>query len=208
MLCPRIILKGKRLTLKTELAFELNQHPLIVGPRRYRYHSPIISAEWCVFTNHPWERGLINFAPEEEALALDTYRTWARLFTQVRYFSWIIDRFHLSTRAYPRQHARREVGFASLEDILLPLGFRVALLTRSPESFAQARTDRLRVSGNPQQYDDLGTFLREQELFRELVAQSRLPSRQFDVSGHDVPRVAEETAGGLEQTGGLYVEDG
>ena len=75
-LCPKIILEGTRLTHKTEIAFGLNEHPRIVGPRKYRYHSPLISAEWCGFTNYPWGRGLINFEPQEEALALDTYRTW------------------------------------------------------------------------------------------------------------------------------------
>jgi hypothetical protein len=70
-LCPKLILEGTRLTFKTEIAFALNEHPEVVGPRRYRYHSPLISAEWCAFTNFPWGRGLINFAPEEEALALE-----------------------------------------------------------------------------------------------------------------------------------------
>jgi len=34
-LCPKIILEGTRLTFKTEIAFELNEHPRIVGPRNY-----------------------------------------------------------------------------------------------------------------------------------------------------------------------------
>jgi hypothetical protein len=96
-LTPKIILEGTRLTHKTEIAFELNEHPRIVGPRKYRYHSPLISAEWCAFTNFPWGRGLINFEPHEEALAIETYATWTRLFELQRYYSWIIDRFHIST---------------------------------------------------------------------------------------------------------------
>jgi hypothetical protein len=44
-LCPKVILEGTRLTSKTEIAFALNEHPRIVGPRRYRYHSPLVSAE-------------------------------------------------------------------------------------------------------------------------------------------------------------------
>jgi len=44
-LVPKIIIEGIRLTYKTEIAFELNEHPRIVGPRKYRYHSPLISAE-------------------------------------------------------------------------------------------------------------------------------------------------------------------
>ena len=67
-LCPKVILEGTRLTFKTEFAFELNEHPRVVGQRKYRYHSPLISAEWCTFTNYPWGRGPINFEPHEESL--------------------------------------------------------------------------------------------------------------------------------------------
>ncbi len=56
-LCPKIILEGTRLTQKTELAFALNEHPRLVGPRKYRYHSPLVSAEWCGFTNVRWDAG-------------------------------------------------------------------------------------------------------------------------------------------------------
>jgi hypothetical protein len=99
-LCPKIILEGTRFSRKTEIAFALNEHARIVGPRKYRYHSPLISAEWCSFTDFPWGRGLINFLPEEEALAIETYQTWAKLFELQRYYSWIVDRFHLSTVMY------------------------------------------------------------------------------------------------------------
>src|ERR1700690_3659134 len=91
-MCPKLILEGTRLTFKTELAFALNEHSRIVGPRKYRYNSPLISAEWCAFTNFPWGRGLINFDAAEESLALETYQTWVRLFELQRYYSWIIDR--------------------------------------------------------------------------------------------------------------------
>src|SRR5258708_37296129 len=84
--CPKIILEGTRLTRKTDIAFALNEHPRIVGPRRYRYHSPLISAEWCAFTDFPWGRGPINHAPEEEARAHETYATWARLFGLQPYY--------------------------------------------------------------------------------------------------------------------------
>jgi hypothetical protein len=53
MLCPKLILEGTRLTYKTDIAFALNEHPRIAGPRKYRYPSPLISAEWCAFTNFP-----------------------------------------------------------------------------------------------------------------------------------------------------------
>ena len=77
---PKIILEGTRLTGKTDLAFALNEHPRVVGARRYRYHSPIISAEWNGLTRDPWGASLINFEPEYEETVLETYRTWVRLF--------------------------------------------------------------------------------------------------------------------------------
>src|SRR5688572_9409743 len=115
-LCPKIILEGTRLTNKTDIAFALNEHPRIVGPRKYRYHSPLISAEWCSFTNFPWGRGMINCEPNEEAQAMETYRTWVHLFELQRYYSWIIDRFHLSTRAYQMDRHGKNYDFGWLEE--------------------------------------------------------------------------------------------
>jgi len=202
---PKVILEGTRLTHKTDLAFALNEHPRVVGPRKYRYHSPLVSAEWCAFTNFPWGRGLVNFRPEEEALAMETYATWARLFELQRYYSWIVDRFHVSTRVYQLQARGRDLDFRWLEDRLLPLGFRIVLCTRAPESFAAARAERLRVSGKPSQYDDLDPFVREQELFRRCVKESVLPSVEIDVSDGSVARAADRIADWLEETGGLYL---
>jgi hypothetical protein len=202
-LCPKVILEGTRLTWKTEIAFALNEHPRVVGPRRYRYHSPVVSAEWCGFTPWPWGRGLIDFAPEEEARALETYRTWLRLFELLPYYSWIVDRFHLSTRVWQRRHAGRDVDFRWLEERLVPLGFRLVLCTRRDESFAAARERRLLVSGNPRQYDDLGVFMAEQSLFRELAAGSALPRLELDLSDDDVPAATERIADWLEASGGL-----
>jgi hypothetical protein len=202
-LCPKLILEGTRLTHKTDIAFALNEHPRVVGPRKYRYHSPVISAEWCAFTNVPWGRGLINFEPQEEALAMETYATWARLFELQRYYSWIIDRFHISTVVYQRRSHGREFDFRWLEERLLPLGFRLVLCTRSPESFAQARAERLKVSGNPGQYDDLTPFIAEQDEMRFEVGRSLLPSFELDVSDDDIAGAADRVATWLEATGGL-----
>ena len=206
-LTPKIILEGTRLTFKTEIAFALNEHPRIVGPRKYRYHSPVISSEWCAFTNYPWGRGPVNFAPEEEERALETYRTWARLFELLPYYSWIVDRFHVSTQVYQRLARGKHYDFQWLEERLLPLNFRIVLCTRDPGSFEAARARRLPVSGKPDQYDDLRVFIDEQELFRELVAQSRLPSIDLDVSDDDIGRACDRIADWLEKTGGLYMED-
>lgn len=206
-LTPKIILEGTRLTFKTDIAFALNEHPRIVGPRRYRYHSPVVSAEWCAFTNFPWGRGLINFAPQEEALALETYATWVRLFELQRYYSWIVDRFHLSTRMYQLMARGKDYDFRWLEERLQPLNFRLVYCTRTPDSFAAAREKRLAVSGKPDQYDDLSRFVREQVLLDRLVGESSLPVLKLDVSDNDIPAAVERIAGWLEATGGLWMPD-
>ncbi len=205
-LTPKIILEGTRLTFKTDIAFALNEHPRIVGPRRYRYHSPLVSGEWCAFTNFPWGRGLINFEPQEEALAMETYATWVRLFELQRYYSWIVDRFHLSTRMVQRMAHGKDYDFRWLEERLLPLNFRLVYCTRSPESFESAREMRLKVSGKPSQYDDLSLFVREQEVLDRLVAESLLPVLKLDVSDNDIPAAVERVADWLEATGGLWME--
>jgi thymidylate kinase len=204
-LCPKIILEGTRLTSKTDIALALNEHPRIVGPRKYRYHSPIISAEWCALTNVPWGRGLINFEPEEEALAMETYQTWVRLLELQRYYSWIVDRFHISTQTYQLHTYGKRYDFNWLERRLEPLGFRIVFCTRSPESFQKARSERLKVSANPSQYDDLQTFIEEQELMRSLVEASMLRVYTLDISNNSIPAAVERIADWLEETGGLYL---
>lgn len=206
-LCPKIILEGTRLTFKTDIAFGLNEHPRIVGARKYRYHSPVISAEWGSFNNEPWGRGLINFQPQEEAHALETYRTWVRMFELQRYYSWIVDRFHISTRMFQLQEHGTDYDFTWLEDRLIPLGFHLVFLTRSPESFAAARQKRLKISGNPSQYDDLGRFVEEQKLLVRLIGESRLPTLTLDISDDNVPGAIERIADWMESTGGLYAKE-
>jgi hypothetical protein len=206
-LCPKIILEGTRLTSKTEIAFVLNEHPRIVGERKYRYHSPLISAEWGSFTNYPWGRGLINFSPEEESLAIETYHTWIRMFELQRYYSWIIDRFHISTRSFQMEHHGKDYDFTWLEQRMLPLGFHIVFVTRSPAGFEAARRERLKVSGNPAQYDDLTIFIKEQDQMRNLVAESILPKMTLDISDNDINQAVEQIADWLESTGGLWMED-
>ncbi|HEY5156697.1 MAG TPA: hypothetical protein VII93_01865 [Anaerolineales bacterium] len=205
-LTPKIILEGTRLTCKTDIAFALNEHPRIVGPRKYKYHSPLISAEWCAFSNYPWGRGMINFEPHEEALAMETYATWVRLFELQRYYSWIVDRFHISTRACQLATRGKDYDFRWLEERLLPLNFRLVFLHRTPGSFAAAREQRLQVSGKPDQYDDLSVFIREQELMQRLVCESILPRLELDISDNEIPRAVEQIADWMESSGGLYME--
>ncbi len=205
-LCPKIILEGTRLTFKTEIAFALNEHPRIVGPRKYRYHSPIISAEWCAFTNFPWGRGLINFEPHEEERAMETYRTWIHLFELLPYYSWIVDRFHISTQVYQKKAYHKDFDFRWLEERLQKLGFHLVFCTRLPQSFATAKNKRLQVSGNPTQYNDLNQFILEQELFQDFISQSILPTLVVDVSDNDVPRAINKIADWMEETGGLWAK--
>jgi hypothetical protein len=203
-LCPHLILEGTRLTHKTDIAFALNEHPRFVGPRKYRYHSPIISAEWCALTNTPWGRGLINYEPQEEARAMEAYRTWLRLFQLLPYYSWIIDRFHLSTLAWQQSIGRPPPDLAWLDRELAELNFHLVLCTRRPETFAAARSERVTVSGRPEQYDDLDLFVREQASLQQLAASSRLTWRKFDVSDGEVARATDEIVAWMAQTGGLY----
>ena len=197
-LCPKIILEGTRLTHKTETAFRLNEHPGIVGPKKYKYHSPIISAEWCSFTNFPWGRGMINFEPAEAELAMETYSTWVHLFELQKYYSWIIDRFHISTMVYQTAQGRN-YDFTWLEDRLLRLGFGIVLLTRKPESFEEARSQRVKVSGKPDQYDNLKILVEDQMRFRKLVAKSLLPHCEIDISDGNIDRVSDEIAEWLRE---------
>ena len=206
-LCPKIILEGTRLTGKTDLAFALNEHPRLVGVRKYRYHSPIISAEWNGFTKSPWGASLINFEPQYEGIVLETYRTWAKLFELYRYYSWVVDRFHISTQAWQRIYANKSFDFAWLERRLAKLGFRLVFCWRSPDSFEEARRRRLKISGNPSQYDDLSIFLREQEVVQEFVDQSLLPKLVVDVTDNRIDRVVKQVADWLEATGGLTAQD-
>jgi hypothetical protein len=197
-LCPKIILEGTRLTHKTDIVLRLNEHARIVGPRKYRYPSPLISAEWCGFTNFPWGRGLINFEEHEEKKALETYRTWVRLFELLKYYSWIVDRFHISTIVY-QSHQGRHYDFKWLEERLRPLGFCIIFCTRAEESFARAREKRLKISGEPKQYGNLSIFIEEQEEFRKAISTSSLPHFEVDVSSDDIESACDTIADWMEK---------
>ncbi len=205
-LTPKIILEGTRLTHKTDIAFALNEHPRIVGPRRYRYHSPILSAEWCGFTPFPWGRGPINFEPggEEQARAMAVFDTWVRLIELQPHYSWIIDRFHLSARAYQLAEHDLDLDFSGLEARLLALDVHVVLCTRREGTWEAARAERLLVSGNPSQYDDLDLFRREQDLLRRLASESLLPTLELDTSDGDVEAACGRIADWMTSTGGLW----
>lgn len=203
-LTPKIILEGTRLTHKTDLAFALNDHPRIVGPRRYRYHSPLISGEWGSFHPYPWSPGLVDYGPEDRELATETYATWTHMFELQRHYSWIVDRFHLATMAWQSIHRGVEEDFDWLEGRLEPIGFHIVLCTRREETFPAARADRLTVSGKPDQYDDLSVFIHEQKVLLDLAAASRLPVLQLDLSDGDTAAACDAVADWMTSTGGLW----
>jgi hypothetical protein len=199
-LTPKVILEGTRLTGKTDLAYALNEHPRLVGHRKYRYHSPLISGEWSAFSNEPWGRSLLNFAPEETELAMETYETWVRLFELQRYYSWIVDRFHLSTMACQARQGR-EFDFTWLEERLKPLNFAIVLCTRPEDTFEEAREERLKISAKPDQYDSLEPFISEQQQLRDLAKKSLLPVLELDVTRQGPDDVADW----LDERGLLYL---
>jgi hypothetical protein len=142
----------------------------------------LISAEWCTFTNYPWGRGPINFETHEESLAMEVYVTWARMFELQKYYSWIVDRFHISTQAYEKQTCGKDYDFRWLEE-------------------------RFKVSGYPSQYNELTPFILEQELMQELITKSILPSLMLDISDNNISAAVERVADWLEGSGGLYMPD-
>lgn len=74
------------------------------------------------------------------------------------------------------------MDFAWLEAGLKRLGFRLVLCTRLEDTFEAAREERLKVSGNPRQYDDLGPIIERQAITRELAQASLLPYLELNVS--------------------------
>jgi hypothetical protein len=202
-LCPKLILEGTRLTGKTDLVLALNESPRITGVRKYRYHSPIVSAEWNGFVTNPYGSSLIDFEEPYEPLALEAYRTWLSLFELYRYYSWMIDRFHISTQMWQATYRGKRYSFDWLESGLAALGFRLVFCWREPSSFIEARGRRLKISSNPSQYDNLTNFVREQEVFQELVEKSAIPTLILDVTHRSTEEQVNYVADWLEASGGL-----
>ena len=205
-LTPKIILEGTRLTHKTDLAFALNEHPRIVGPRKYRYHSPLISAEWCGFTPYAVgpradqlrarrrgggarARGVRRLGPADRAPAalLVDHRPVPPLGPVV-----------------PAPAPRAGRGLHGLEARLRALDVHLVLCTRAEGTWEAARAERLLVSGNPSQYDDLDAFRREQDLLRRLASASALPVLELDLSDGDVDAACDRVADWMASTGGLW----
>jgi hypothetical protein len=206
-LCPKLLLEGTRLTGKTDLVLALNESPRITGVRKYRYHSPIVSAEWNGFVKNPYGSSLIDFEEPYEELAIEAYRTWLSLFELYRYYSWIIDRFHISTQMWQATYRGKQYCFDWLESRLATLGFRLIFCWREPSSFIEARKRRLKISSNPSQYDNLGIFIREQEVIQALVEKSAIPALLLDVTHRSLEEQVAYVADWLAATGGLNAVD-
>jgi hypothetical protein len=93
-----------------------------------------------------------------------------------------------------------------LEQTLKELGFRLIYCTRSANSFAQARAERVKVSGKPSQYDDLQVFINEQEVMQRFIDASALETLRVDISDDNVTTAVERIADWMEQTGGLTMQ--
>jgi hypothetical protein len=206
---PKIILEGTHLTLKTDIAFALAEHPRVIGNRKHRWHLPLVSSEWETLSElQPTKatpgRSMITFAPHEEPWALEAFHTWMRIFELHRDYYWIVDRFHISTRAYQLMYANRDCQFEWLEERLAALNFHLVHCVRDTSTFDHARSERLAYSENPERYNDLDVFVKEQALMRLLVGQSELPSLEVDVSHNDVPRAATAILDWVESRGGFW----
>lgn len=206
---PKIILEGTHLTLKTDIAFALAEHPRIIGERKHRWHIPLVSSEWETRCDSPPTKdcpghSMIDFEPHEEAWAMEAFHTWMRTFELHRDYYWIVDRFHISTRAHQLIHAKRDHPFEWLEERLIALNFHLVHCVRRAETFPAARTARLVYSENPNRYDNLQKFVEEQNLMRELVRQSRLPAMELDVSDQNIDRCTAAILDWVEGKGGFF----
>src|SRR5260370_37667550 len=200
-LCPKLILEGTRLTGKTDLAIALNEHPRIVGVRKYRYHSPIVSAEWNGFVKNPYGSSLIEFELNYELEAISAYRAWLTLFELYRYYSWIIDRFHISTQMWQATYRGTQYKFGWLESRLAALVFRLIFCWRHPDSFAEARQERLKVSGNSTPSDNFALFSPEQETMQRVFGHAKRPPLLPDATeGHNEQPI-DHAAGCVEHDG-------
>ena len=90
-------------------------------------------------------------------------------------------------------------------DSVMLITIGTATVTVDGKIVAAAREERLKMSGNPAQYDDLGIFVAEQELLAELVRESALPRLELDVSDGDVAGAADRICHWYETTGGLHL---
>jgi len=183
---PRVIIEGTRLTCKSDIAEKLTNNTRFQGPKKYRFHPGVISSEWVTISDKPWGRGLINFYPDEENIAMRGYDAWVNLFERLPMCSWIIDRFHISTSVFQYITHNKTINFNWLERRLKKLNFIIVFCHRSSGTFQSAREDRVKISENPHQYRDLNVYIEEQYLYEEFIKKSIIPSIKVDVSNNNI----------------------
>jgi hypothetical protein len=206
---PKILLEGTHLTRKTDVAFQLAEHPRIIGDRRRRWHIPLISSEWETRSdshqtkeNPGWS--MIDYPPPDEEWALRAFAGYLSVLELHAQYYWIVDRFHVSTMAHQQLEHGHHVDLRWVDDRLAALGFVLVHLRREPSTFEAARTHRLTYSENPHRYVDLSKFVREQDVMADFIARSALPSVTVDVSDGDVPRIADEVIDWVQAHGHFY----
>lgn len=206
---PKIILEGTHLTRKTDIAFELAEHPRIIGHRKHRWHIPLVSSEWeTLSTGHPTKkhpgRSMITFEPHEESWAMEAFDIWARVFELHRDYYWIVDRFHISAISNHVSVFDRRLDFRWLESRLKDLNFLLVHCVRKPDTFVSAREDRLAYSENPERYENLDVFIQEQEQMKEIISLSQLKTMTLDVSDDDVAGATSRVLDWVEEIGGFW----
>ncbi len=194
---PRLILEGTEYGNTKETAFVLSDHPRIVGEMGYKSTAGVISAKWQKYAGFTWGKKLIAYTPDEEEQAVNDYHTWMRLIELQRYDGWIIDRFHISTRQYQIQHNKFDCNFDWLEERLLQQNFHLVLVTQNQKVLSEKIT----------QPDLLETTIRTQNILEELVAESKLPSLELDISEKCLQETVEIISDWADEMGANLLPD-
>jgi len=163
-----------------------------------RFSATLVSAEWHVF-HEPYQPyigpSLINIIPPYTGIIMEAYYHLARIMRIFRYQKFIIDRFHISAQFFQRKLRNTNIDFSWLEDMLIPLDVRIILCTRNPETYEDVLQKRLSQSYPPELYpSNAEEFARDQEVYRELVRNSRLKSLEVDVTDGNLDQVIQEIA--------------
>lgn len=206
---PKIILEGTSLTLKSDIALALAEHPKIVGRRSHRWHLPIVSSEWETISDQvPTKaspgKSLITFLPHQEQRALSGFEAWIKIFEIHRDYYWIVDRFHISTKVFQKGEYDRDYDFRWIENRLVNLGFFLVHLTRSADTYQDAKEQRLTFSENRHRYSNINKILRERSAYKKYISESVITHFDIDISDNDVDRAADEILEEIERRDGFW----
>jgi hypothetical protein len=178
---PRIILEGTDYGNTKETALLLSKHPRLVGEMGHESYTAVISAKWQKYVGFTWGKNLIAYDLDQEEHALNDYSTWMSLIEIQHHYGWIIDRFHISTRQYQIQHNQSDCNFDWLEKRLLQQNFHLVLVTQNRKVLSEKIT----------QPDLLETTIQSQNILQELVAESKLPTLELDISEKGLQETVE-----------------